>query len=602
MKQLLFVVVLLFIFVGMRASEMTVFTPVDNQAELTNPDMGWTLYQYTNDRGSYGMKVAPNDLLKDWPGMSTVYMRLPWGDVEPQKGNFYWSYFDTPLRKYAQVRKKMALRLTSTEGFARDGTPVWAQAGVKGTRFNYGRGIHENGKRWEPDYGDPVFLKRLGQFLAAAAARYDGNDEVSFIDIGSFGIWGEGHTWLGTSRYFPDKVIKKHIDLYVKNFPNSTLLGNMGFLDRKGAESPAKAGFMKTHYTMSIPKVFEGKRYELRVVLNNPYVGNIKPACAINPDNSCTIGWISFDTKGMPIVDKNKQALLPSSLKAPYAVEFERLEYNAERFKYSARIHVKFHFSKKQMSHITTSLLFVDQNKKVICGIGESKYGEKLIRYMLKKGLGFRDDSIMVSPLAAAYTGAFIYDRFWRNKPVVLEMAHYDHILRSKFWNGGEALYRAVVDAHASQMAVHFWPREFFKQNPDLVRRINLVIGYRYQLKKAAMKITMKGPFIGALTWRNAGVAPCYKELYPTITLKDKNGNLICSFTLESARLDNVMPGKTKEFKFDFPCFEFFHPGTKLDVYISVGTRLGKPLIALPLANPDGSKRYKLGELVIGQE
>jgi len=26
------------------------------------------------------------------------------------------------------------------------------------------------------------------------ARRYDGNPNVEFIDIGSFGMWGEGHT------------------------------------------------------------------------------------------------------------------------------------------------------------------------------------------------------------------------------------------------------------------------------------------------------------------------------------------------------------------------------------------------------------------------
>ena len=35
-----------------------------------------------------------------------------------------------------------------------------------------------------------MFLEKLDHFLAAMARRYDGNPNVAFIDIGSFGMWG----------------------------------------------------------------------------------------------------------------------------------------------------------------------------------------------------------------------------------------------------------------------------------------------------------------------------------------------------------------------------------------------------------------------------
>ena len=57
------------------------------------------------------------------------------------------------------------------------------------------------------------------------ARRYDGNPNVAFIDIGSFGMWGEGHTGF-SSRLSEEQtlaVVKKHIDLHRKHFKHTLL-------------------------------------------------------------------------------------------------------------------------------------------------------------------------------------------------------------------------------------------------------------------------------------------------------------------------------------------------------------------------------------------
>jgi hypothetical protein len=98
-------------------------------------------------------------------------------------------------------------------------------AGAKGVFWNYGKGVSETGAFWDPDFVDPVFLGKLENFLKAMAARYDGNPDVAFIDIGSYGLWGEGHT--GASSRVPqermDEDVKRHIDLHVKYFPRTLL-------------------------------------------------------------------------------------------------------------------------------------------------------------------------------------------------------------------------------------------------------------------------------------------------------------------------------------------------------------------------------------------
>jgi hypothetical protein len=45
---------------------------------------------------NYGSKLEPWDTLDDWPGLSVVYLRVPWSFLEPKEGEFNWSLFDTP--------------------------------------------------------------------------------------------------------------------------------------------------------------------------------------------------------------------------------------------------------------------------------------------------------------------------------------------------------------------------------------------------------------------------------------------------------------------------------------------------------------------------
>lgn len=203
-----------------------VVRPVDDGRALVNPDMGWTLHFYSNIIANYGSKLEASDTLDDFPGLSTIYLRVPWAFLEPEEGRFNWSLFDAPARRFGAKGHKIAIRVTSTESWLRDATPRWVQkAGAKGLTFTFGEGPDPNGPLWEPDYLDPVFLTKLDAFLAAMAQRYDGNPDVAFIDVGSFGMWGEGHTGFG-AQLDDDatlEAVKVHIDLYAKHFKKTLL-------------------------------------------------------------------------------------------------------------------------------------------------------------------------------------------------------------------------------------------------------------------------------------------------------------------------------------------------------------------------------------------
>ena len=208
------------------APDRVVARPADTGAALVNPGMGWVFHHYDNVPASYGSRLEPADTVDDFPGLSVVYLRLPWSMVEPEEGRFTWSTVDTPAQRWIAKGKQVAFRFSCCESWMRWATPEWVQkAGAKGYNFKPGQELAD-GPYWEPEYDDPVFLAKLDAFLAAAAARYDGDPTVAFVDVGSFGVWGEGHTGASTRRKWPATTLVRHMDLHAKHFTRTLLAAN----------------------------------------------------------------------------------------------------------------------------------------------------------------------------------------------------------------------------------------------------------------------------------------------------------------------------------------------------------------------------------------
>lgn len=231
-------------------AELVVVRPTDTGDALVNPDMGWTMHFYSNIPANYGSKLEPADTLDDFPGLSTVYLRVPWAYLEPREGQFNWALLDTPAQRWIAKGKRVAFRVSCSESWLPFATPEWVkEAGAKGVFYHFGKGPAEDGKLWDPDFGDPVFLQKLEAFLAAMGARYDGNPNVAFIDVGTYGMWGEGHTMM--SSQVPDEradpIVRRHIDLHVKHFPRTLLCISD---DVAGPGKPGRS-FPLTDYALS---------------------------------------------------------------------------------------------------------------------------------------------------------------------------------------------------------------------------------------------------------------------------------------------------------------------------------------------------------------
>lgn len=448
--------------------------PIDTQAALVNPQMGWTFHYYSNVITNYGSRLEPSDTLDDFPGLSVIYLRLPWSFIEPQEGVFAWSIVDAPAQRWIDKGKQVAFRFSCTESWTRYATPEWVKlAGAKGFNFSPGK-LREAGPYWEPNYADPIFLEKLDNFLTAAASRYDGNPNVAFIDVGSFGVWGEGHTFSSTRIKFSPAVIKKHIDLYLKHFKNTLLAANDDF--------------------------------------------------AFQDDNA-------------------KEYLI------------------------------------------------------------EAWPGVKIIEYAFSRGLTLRDDSILVQPPPNHYFNADMAQLFWPKFPVILECEHYGSSRDRGAWGDGSKYLQAVEDYHASYAAIHWWPREFLNEQADLIKKINLRLGYRLQLKEISWptKVTLNTPFTVSMKWSNVGVAPCYPGGYVAITLKDSKGGIVAVLVDGTFNVRSLAVGPPGEPPIHnlTSTFAFARntPSGLFDLFVSVGNKDGTPVIAIPMEKDDSRHRYHFGKI-----
>lgn len=214
----------------------------DDKTVLKNPHKGWYYHYVDNSikNKKYRDRVA-RGVPFSTPGMNHVYIRFDWGDVEyAGEGILDWSAIDEIMEERGALGYKFSLRICTFESFITYATPKWVfDAGAKYTFIDSKNCEEGCVARYEPDYGDPVYLEKLENFLMRCAEKFDNDPRVEYIDIGAFGTWGEGHTSGGSNKVFSPEVLRAHINLHLKAFKNKPLILNddyIGHAMKSGAE------------------------------------------------------------------------------------------------------------------------------------------------------------------------------------------------------------------------------------------------------------------------------------------------------------------------------------------------------------------------------
>lgn len=217
----------------------------DDKTVLENPHKGWYYHFIDNScrRPAYRDRLTEGEGLKT-RGMHHMYLRIDWGDIELSEGECDWSYIDSVMDTWGALGYKFSLRICTFEGAGvKYATPKWViDLGIGTTEISIKNSVDTSGiSAYEPDYADPLFLEKLEAFILRAGEKFDRDERVEFVDVGTFGTWGEGHTSSGSYKEYTAAVIKKHINIHLKAFPNKTVVVNDDYIHHLYTRSPEEA-------------------------------------------------------------------------------------------------------------------------------------------------------------------------------------------------------------------------------------------------------------------------------------------------------------------------------------------------------------------------
>lgn len=220
----------------------------DDKTVLENPHKGWYYHFVDNSlkHGAYRDRVEKGARFVT-KGMHHVYIRFDWGDIEAEgEGILDWSEIDAILEERGALGYKFSLRICTFEsGEVVYATPKWVfDAGAAYTAVGDDGKSYGDGRScvaYEPDYDDPIFLEKLDAFVAKCAEKFNNDPRIEYVDIGTFGTWGEGHTGTGSNKVFSPEVLKKHINLHLKHFTNKTVIINDDYFEHAWKTSPEKS-------------------------------------------------------------------------------------------------------------------------------------------------------------------------------------------------------------------------------------------------------------------------------------------------------------------------------------------------------------------------
>lgn len=277
MKQTIALLVALLGPPALQGAEVDLRPHWDEAVALANPHKGWYHHHFDNSIEKY--LVESDAELTKFPGMDHVYLRLAWSYLEPEEGRFNWRIVDDPISKWTGLGMGMSFRISCRETgtnrieqqFA---TPRWVRdAGAQGGFFLKRKPVGPDGP-WEPVYDDPVFLAKLEKFIAAFAARYDGQPWLRYVDIGSVGDWGEGHTSSGSGRKYGYDSLKAHVDIHLKHFHKTLLVISDDFVS--GIVEPTERAQMHAYL------VANGVTYRDDSILVDWWLSVRSQTCSVN--------------------------------------------------------------------------------------------------------------------------------------------------------------------------------------------------------------------------------------------------------------------------------------------------------------------------------
>ncbi len=202
---------------------------------LSNPHKGFTvptegLWTFVPEF-EYGPYGSLNNKAWDLVSYGSGYQK--WNKLNPAKGVYDWTELEKLLNGLAEHNMGYALRvLPYSPSFVKgddtpeeeyDWTPSFVyESGAKKVSAT----VQWNGYRATvPVWDDSVYLYYAKEFAKALAEKYDGDPRIEYIDIRTFGEWGEWHaSHLDGSEMPSDSIEMDLLDYYASVFKKTQLV------------------------------------------------------------------------------------------------------------------------------------------------------------------------------------------------------------------------------------------------------------------------------------------------------------------------------------------------------------------------------------------
>lgn len=200
---------------------ITINIPENTEMITKNPGKGWVRY------GDKNTEEDPVTSQKALEYSSVAYARWAWYQIEPNEGEYNWKIIDDVIAYWDKYDIKLAFGIMNLDSSNRERfiTPQWVfDAGAKYQEANVNPPSGSPFVQVVPDWNDEVFKTKLKNFVNAMAARYDNDPRVAWVEIRSFGNYGEWHMGRYDGMTMPSRECQTDLaQIYVDAFKNKKL-------------------------------------------------------------------------------------------------------------------------------------------------------------------------------------------------------------------------------------------------------------------------------------------------------------------------------------------------------------------------------------------
>ncbi|EGR0393251.1 DUF4832 domain-containing protein [Vibrio vulnificus] len=188
--------------------------PTELSGPISNPGMGVETFH-----NNWGATLST----AQYPEAGIDYYRFYWNELEPVEGQYAFDKLDRILAENRQESpaKMIAIRfMTADEPYTGSKIPSWLiNKGIAGD-------WSEDGSTFVPSLEDSVYMSYMAKLLNAFGQRYDGNPNLSHVDIGMVGSWGEWHNsnfanLAPLHQRYSDATLNHIVDLHFQAFPKT---------------------------------------------------------------------------------------------------------------------------------------------------------------------------------------------------------------------------------------------------------------------------------------------------------------------------------------------------------------------------------------------